>query len=85
MDEKEIGRIAHYYNKIGVAVIEITDGTLNAGDTIHIKGHTTDLTQEVESLQVEHEQIQTITVGDAAGIRVKDHVREHDIVYKVEE
>jgi translation elongation factor EF-1alpha len=85
VQEKEIGRIAHYYNKIGVAVIEITDDALNVGDTIHIKGHTTDLTQDVESIQVEHEQIQTIKVGDAAGIRVKDHVREHDIVYKVEE
>lgn len=85
MGEKEIGRITHYFSKIGVAVVELTDGTLSAGDTIHIKGHTTDLTQTVESLQIEHETVTTIKVGDAAGLRVKDHVREHDIVYKVEE
>ncbi len=85
MEEKEIGRITHYYNKIGVAVIEMTNDSLNVGDTIHIKGHTTDLTQTVESMQIEHEQIPTIKAGDAAGIRVKDHVREHDIVYKVKE
>lgn len=85
MEEKEIGRITHYFSKIGVAVVELTNGTLNVGDTIHIKGHTTDLTQTVESLQIEHEQVQTIKVGDAAGIKVKDHVREHDSVYKVQE
>jgi putative protease len=85
MEEKEIGRITHYFSKIGVAVIELTNGTLSVEDTIHIKGHTTDLAQKVESLQIEHEQVQTIKVGDAAGIKVKDHVREHDIVYKVQE
>ncbi len=50
MEEKEIGRITHYFSKIGVAVIELTDNTLNTGDTIHIKGHTPDLTQKVESI-----------------------------------
>jgi len=84
MQEKEIGRITHYFSKIGVAVIELTDGSLNVGDTIHIKGHTTDVTQTVDSLQIEHESVNTIKVGEAAGIKVSDHVREHDIVYKAE-
>jgi len=84
MQEKEIGRITHYFSKIGVAVIELTDGSLNVGDTIHIKGHTTDVTQTVDSLQIEHESVDTIKVGEAAGIKVSDHVREHDIVYKAE-
>jgi len=84
MQEKEIGRITHYFSKIGVAVIEVTDGTLSVGDTIHIKGHTTDLTETVESMQIEHESVDTIGVGDAAGIKVNDHVREHDVVYKAE-
>lgn len=83
MEEKEIGRITHYFGKIGVAVIELTNDTLNAGDTIHIKGHTTDLTQKVESMEIEHETVSSIKVGEAAGIRVDDHVREHDVVYKV--
>lgn len=84
MQEKEIGRITHYFSKIGVAVIEMTDGTLSAGDTIHIKGHTTDLTQTIDSMQIEHDSVDTIKVGDAAGIKVSDHVREHDVVYKAE-
>lgn len=85
MEEKEIGRITHYFSKIGVAVVELSSGTLSVGDTIRIKGHTTDLTEKVESLQIEHEQVQSIKVGDAAGIRVNDHVREHDAVFKVQE
>lgn len=85
MEEKEIGRITHYFSKIDVAVIELTDDTLSVGDTIHIKGHTTDVTQKVDSLQIEHEKVQSIKVGDAAGIKVTDHVREHDVVYRVQD
>lgn len=83
MPEEEIGRVTHYFTKIGVGVVEITKGSLNVGDTIHIEGRTTDLTQEVESMQIEHEQVQSAKTGQSVGLRVKDHVREHDIVYKV--
>ncbi len=83
MEEKEIGRVTHYFTRLGVAVVEITSNTLSVGDTIHIKGHTTDLTQKVESMEIEHERIQTAKAGQAIGLKVDEHVREHDIVYKV--
>ena len=83
MAEQEIGVVTHYYGKIGVAAIEITDGSLAVGDTIHILGHTSDWEQSVDSIQLEHEQIEEATVGMAVGIRVDDHAREHDKVFKV--
>jgi translation initiation factor IF-2 len=85
MPEEEIGKISDYFRKIGVAAIEITQGTLSVGDTIRIKGHTTDFTQVVESMQIEHQNVQTAKAGDSIGIKVKDHVRDHDEVYKVTE
>ena len=85
MPEEEIGKVSGYFAKIGVAAIEITQGTLSVGDTIHIHGHTTDLTQVVESMQIEHENVQTAKAGDSIGIKVTDHVRDHDQVYKVTE
>ena len=85
MPEEEIGKVTDYFRKIEVAAIDITQGTLSVGDTIHIKGHTTDFTQVVESMQIEHENVQTVKAGDSIGIKVKDHVRDHDKVYKVTE
>ena len=83
MAEEQIGRISHYFGKIQVAAIELTDGSLAVGDTIHIKGHTTDLTEDIKSIQIEHEQVQSAKKGDSIGVKVSDHVREHDVVYKV--
>ena len=85
MPEEEIGKVSGYFRKIGVAAIEITQGTLSVGDTIHIKGHTSDFTQVVESMQIEHESVPTAKAGDSIGTKVKDHVRDHDKVYKVTE
>ena len=85
MPEEEIGKVTDYFRKIGVAAIDITQGELSVGDTIHIKGHTTDFTQVVESMQIEHENVQTAKAGDSIGIKAKDHVRDHDKVYKVTE
>ncbi|RJQ54228.1 MAG: translation elongation factor-like protein [Actinobacteria bacterium] len=83
MAEEEIGRVSHYYGKIGVAAIELDGGGLKVGDTIRILGHTTDLTTSVESLQIEHESVQEALQGQAVGVRVPGHVREHDRVLKV--
>jgi len=83
MADVEIGHISHYFPKIGVAVIEVTAGDLKVGDTIRIKGHTSDFTQTVESLQQEHLQVPEIKTGVSAGLKVKEHVREGDKVYKV--
>jgi putative protease len=83
MAEEEIGKVTHYFSKAQVAAIEITAGTLRVGDTIHIKGHTSDFTQTVDSMQIEHESVQEATPGQAVGIKVVEHARVHDTVYKV--
>ena len=83
--EKLIGKITHFFNKINVAVLEITDDELVIGDTIHIKGHTSDFTQEISSMQVEHQLIEKAKKGDNIGLKVENPVHEHDEVYKVTE
>jgi len=83
--EKLVGKVTHYFNKISVAIITISDGELNVGDTIHIKGHTSDFKQMVTSMQVEHQPIEKAKIGDDAGIKVDSHVHEHDEVYIVTE
>jgi len=75
MGETEIGRVTHYFSKIGVAALEITSGELKVGDTIHVKGHTSDFTTTIESMQIEHDQVQVAKVGDSIGIKVPDHAR----------
>lgn len=83
MEEKEIGRITHYFKNINVAAIEITNDTLSAGDEIKIKGNTTDFTQKIETIQIEHNVVQSAKKGDVIGIKVNDRVRPHDKVYKL--
>ena len=83
MPEEEIGKVASYFSKIGVAAIDIIKGTLKVGDKIHIKGHTTDIEQDVDSIQIEHQSVPEAKPGDSIGIKVKDRVRDHDVVYKV--
>lgn len=82
MPEKRIGVVNDYFAKIGVAGINL-EGPLRVGDTIHIKGHTTDLEQLVDSMQVEHDQVQEAKKGAAIGIKVPDRCRGGDVVYKV--
>ncbi|HEC75924.1 MAG TPA: translation elongation factor-like protein [Thermoplasmatales archaeon] len=84
MMEQEIGVIEHYFSKIGVAAIKITDGNLKIGDRIHIKGATTDFEQTVESMEINRQKIETAKPGDEIGIKVIDRVREGDKVYKIE-
>jgi translation initiation factor IF-2 len=83
MAEQKIGRVTHYWAKIGVAGVEITGGELRVGDTIRFKGHTTDLTQRLDSMQVEHQAVVVARAGDAIALKVTDHVRDHDEVFKV--
>lgn len=81
--EEEIGRITHYFAKISVGILEITKGELYIGDTIHIKGHTTDFYQNIESMQVDHSPVNSAKSGDAVGLKVENSVREKDLVFKV--
>lgn len=83
--EEEIGHITHYFPKVGVALIEITAGSLKIGETIRVKGHTSDFTQTVESLRQENLPVPEVKQGVSAGMKVKEHVREGDRVYKIKE
>jgi putative protease len=83
MPETKVGIITHYFAKVGVAVIKATEAPLEVGDTIRIKGHTTDHTQVIDSMQVEHQPIVVLEVGKDAGLKVGAHCHEHDAVYKV--
>ena len=85
MAEEKIGVVIHYWNHIHVAGIHLTGGELNVGDTIHVRGHTSDFTQQIDSMQVENQEVETARVGDDVGVRVIDVAREHDDVYKVTE
>lgn len=80
-NEEAIGVVTHYYSHLGVAVIQLNKGTLKSGDRIHIKGHSTDFTQTVESMEYEHQHIDKASAGQSFGLKVMDHAREHDIVY----
>lgn len=83
MAEQEIGKVAHYYTKIGVAVVELS-GKLKVGDRIHIKGPTSDFEQEVESMQIEHQNVEEAKRGQAIGLKVDQKVRKTDTVYKIQ-
>jgi len=79
---EEVGKISHYFTKIEVAVIDLT-APLSVGDRITIKGATTDFEQTVESMEIEHENVETAKAGDSIGLKIRERVRESDIVYKI--
>ena len=79
---QEVGKVSHFFTKISVAVIELT-ATVSVGDRILIRGPTTNLEQKIDSMEIEHEKVQTAKAGQSIGLKVKDRVRETDIVYKI--
>jgi len=81
--EKLVGRVSHYYNRIGVAVVEVTD-TVKVGDTIRITGGIRDFEQTIDSMEIEHQKVEVATKGQSIGLKVIEKVREGDQVYKVE-
>ena len=85
MKEQEIGYVSKYFGQISVAAIEITGGKLSVGDTIHIKGHTTDMNMNVDSIQVEHEAVDSANKGDSIGLKVTGKARRKDKVFKLSE
>jgi len=82
MTEKEIGKITHYFGKISVGIIALSE-PLKVGDTIRIKGSHSDFTQIVDSLQAEHKKIDMASAGESVGLRVASIVHENDRVFKV--
>jgi len=81
-EELEIGRVMDYFARIGVAGLDLT-GTLRVGDRIHVKGHTTDFEQVVQSMQVEHEPVQEAKEGDKIGIKIAERCRGGDTVFRI--
>lgn len=79
-DEKLVGKITHYYNDIGVGIVELSD-KLKVGDTVHIKGKAADFEQPVDSMQIEHDKIDEAKKGDVVGIKVQQKVKEGDEIY----
>ena len=77
----KVGNITHFFSKISVAVVELT-APLVVGDRILIKGPTTDFEQAVESMQIEHKNIEKAEAGQSIGMKMAEHVKERDVVYK---
>ena len=82
--EEFIGRITHYFPKVRAGIIKLTK-PLSLGDTIHVKGTTTDLTQKITSLQIDNAPIKRATKGKLVGFGAKKRVRRRDKVYKIKE
>ena len=85
MEETKVGEVVKFFAKPGVAAVVVTDGILKAGDTVHFKGHTSDFTQKVESMQIDNQVVPEAGVGDDVGIKTSERARPGDIVYKVAE
>jgi putative protease len=81
--EERVGVVTHYYSHLSVAIIRMERGSLREGDTVHIKGHTSDFRQRVESMEIDHVHMMQVGAKQEFGMRVKEHAREHDVVYKV--
>jgi putative protease len=80
--EEKIGVVEDYFAKVSVIAVKL-EGELKIGDKIHIKGHTTDFIQTVDSMQIEHQNVTSAKKGDSVGIKVEQRCRKGDVVYRV--
>ena len=80
-EEQPIGQVTHYFSKAGVMAIELSNA-LRIGDRIHVRGHTTDFVTSVQSMQIEHEAVNTAGPGDSVGVKVSERARPGDMVYR---
>jgi putative protease len=83
MPEIEVGQVTHYFDRPHVAIVKMTAAQIAVGDTIHIKGAHTELTETVTSMEIEHRKIEVAKPGEEFGLQVADRVRTGDRVYKV--
>ena len=83
MEEQQVGQVTNFFAKISVAAIKVTAGIIQVGDTLHFKGKTTDFQSTVASMQLEKQPVDEAKPGDEIGIKVKERVREKDVVYKI--
>lgn len=82
MSEQMIGKVADFFARPIVAAIQLT-ASLKLGDVIHIKGHTTDVSVNVGSMQIDNVAVEQAEAGDSVGIKVSERVRKGDMVYKI--
>lgn len=80
---EEVGKVAHYFAHIQVAVVDILSGELKLGDRIKISGHTTDFEQTLGSMEVERGKIERAAARDSVAIKVESPVRENDLLFKL--
>ncbi len=85
MPEEQVAVIVKFFSKPSVAALEVTNGTIKKGDMLRYKGHTTDFTEEISSMEIDNQVVDEVKVGDLVGVKVKERVRENDKVYKVVE
>ena len=85
MAEEPVGVVINFFTRLMVAAIEVTRGSIRKGDVLRYKGHTTDFTDTVNSMEVEKQPIEEAREGDVIGLKVKERVRENDKVYRVVE
>jgi peptide subunit release factor RF-3 len=83
MAEEKIGEVVKFFAKPSVAAVKITSGELNVGESVKYFGHTTDFTDEVDSMEVDNKKIEKAVPGDYIGIKTSDRVRPGDEVYRV--
>jgi putative protease len=83
MSEQQVGVVIKFFAKPSVAAIEVSGGTITQGDMLRYKGHTTDFTQKVESMELDNRSIEEAKAGDLIGVKVKERVRENDRIYKI--
>ncbi len=83
MTERLVGAVTHYFNGPGVAVVEVTEGPLHVGDKLHFLGHTTDFTETVTSMEVDHKKVDEATPTEEIAIQVIERTRPHDQVFKI--
>jgi selenocysteine-specific translation elongation factor len=82
MSEMVVGTVSDFFARPLVAGIELS-APLKVGDTIHVKGHTTDITMAIESMQINNVNVTAAKAGDAVGIKLTDRARKGDIIYKI--
>ncbi len=78
-----VGKVTHYYDKIGVAIVSVENQTIKVGDTLKFSGHDQEFNQKVESIQMEHEKLDEAKPGQVVGIKTDKRVREKDQVFLV--
>ena len=85
MDEVEIGKVTHFFDKAQVAVISVQEDSLKVGDAIHVLGSSTNFNQKVDSMQVDHKIVEKVEAGQEVAIKVQERCNRNDKVFKVVE